>query len=74
MAMEDVYKRAINSLIKGDITKEDLLEVLNEQYTGYQNQIQEKKDIIINLKEKLNFLEKHLSEVHEKYKEKFKDD
>ena len=73
MAMEDVYKRAINSLIKGDITKEDLLEVLNEQYTGYQNQIQEKKDIIINLKEKLNFLEKHLSEVHEKYKEEFKD-
>ncbi len=73
MAMKDVYKKGIDSLVKGKMSKEDLLEVLNEQYTGYQNQIQEKKDIIINLKEKLNFLEKHLSEVHEKYKEEFKD-
>jgi predicted nucleic acid-binding Zn-ribbon protein len=73
MAMEYIYKKAIDSLVEGKITGEDLLELLNEQYGDYQKKIEEQKETVIDLREKLNFLEKQLAEVYKKYQEKFKD-
>jgi len=66
-------KKAIDSLLEGKISKNDLLEILNEHYNRYQTEILKKDGTITQLKEKLNFLEEHLSKVYEEYKETFQE-
>jgi hypothetical protein len=69
MAIKDIYKEAIQSVVNGKMTDEDLWELFNEHLTNKQNELERVNKALDNINKKYNNLLKLISKAYKEFKE-----
>jgi hypothetical protein len=69
MAIKDIYKEAIQSVVNGKMTDEELWGLFNEHLTNKQNELERVNKALDNINKKYNNLLKLISEAYKEFKE-----